>query len=164
MNEIRELPRYKSHKIVEAMKIGSIHETLDDPPSTFLLAEGPEGEPVLNVVVTEAYVAQHQPMAGGYHVRYPDGYESWSPAEAFEEGYTLVEEPPKDVAGKTPAQKPTIGSIVQYNDGDNGGIYKWMAAIIIHVHDAAMVNLVAWDRHGRMRTFKTNKWRWPPRV
>ena len=31
---------------------------------------------------------------GGYYVRYPDGYESWSPAEAFEDGYTLVEDDP----------------------------------------------------------------------
>lgn len=27
---------------------------------------------------------------GGYYVRYQDGYESWSPAEAFEEGYTRI--------------------------------------------------------------------------
>ena len=35
-------------------------------------------------------MAKHE--AGGYYVRYPDGYESWSPAEAFEEGYTLVDD------------------------------------------------------------------------
>ena len=27
------------------------------------------------------------PDAKGYLVRYPDGYESWSPADAFEESY-----------------------------------------------------------------------------
>ena len=27
----------------------------------------------------------------GYHVRYADGYESWSPAEPFEEAYRVVE-------------------------------------------------------------------------
>ena len=45
--------------------------------------------------------------AGGYYVRYPDGYESWSPAEAFEEGYTLVEEQAEGLwAGiKTPAKE-----------------------------------------------------------
>jgi hypothetical protein len=31
---------------------------------------------------------KHAPQVGGYYVRYPDGYESWSPAKAFEEGYT----------------------------------------------------------------------------
>jgi len=30
-------------------------------------------------------------QAGGYYVVYKDGYESFSPAEAFEEGYTLIE-------------------------------------------------------------------------
>jgi len=27
----------------------------------------------------------------GYHVVYADGYESWSPKEAFDKGYTLKE-------------------------------------------------------------------------
>jgi hypothetical protein len=26
----------------------------------------------------------------GYHVTYPDGYESWSPKDVFEEAYRLV--------------------------------------------------------------------------
>jgi hypothetical protein len=28
---------------------------------------------------------------GGYYVRYKDGFESWSPAKAFEEGYTRID-------------------------------------------------------------------------
>lgn len=28
---------------------------------------------------------------GGYYVEYEDGYVSWSPTKAFEEGYTVVE-------------------------------------------------------------------------
>ena len=32
---------------------------------------------------------KHDPQIGGYYVVYPgDGYKSWSPAQAFEEGYT----------------------------------------------------------------------------
>jgi hypothetical protein len=27
---------------------------------------------------------------GGYYVRYENGFESWSPAKAFEEGYTKI--------------------------------------------------------------------------
>ena len=38
------------------------------------------------VVVSAAYVAKHDPQVGGYYVLYPDGYESWSPAEAFRAG------------------------------------------------------------------------------
>lgn len=28
---------------------------------------------------------------GGYYVQYADGFRSWSPAQAFEEGYTLID-------------------------------------------------------------------------
>ena len=37
------------------------------------------------------YVRKHQPKAGGYFVVYKDGYKSWSPAEAFEDGYTKID-------------------------------------------------------------------------
>lgn len=36
------------------------------------------------------YMNKHQPQIGGYYVKYADGYESFSPAEAFESGYTKV--------------------------------------------------------------------------
>lgn len=36
------------------------------------------------------YVRKHSPKVGGYFVVYPDGYQSWSPEEAFESGYTRV--------------------------------------------------------------------------
>ena len=38
--------------------------------------------------VDEAYMQKHQPEVGGYYVVYKDGYKSYSPAKAFEEGYT----------------------------------------------------------------------------
>lgn len=37
-----------------------------------------------------AFMAKHKPEAGGYYVVYDDGYKSFSPAKAFEEGYTLI--------------------------------------------------------------------------
>ena len=33
----------------------------------------------------------------GYHVRYPDGYDSWSPKEVFEEAYRPVNDGEKDL-------------------------------------------------------------------
>jgi hypothetical protein len=30
------------------------------------------------------------PQIGGYYVLYEDGYESFSPADAFESGYSLI--------------------------------------------------------------------------
>ena len=81
------LPKYKAHKVVEAFKIGALSATLD---LTWVLypLDGGFGP----VVVTRAYMDRHQPKVGGYYVRYPDGYESWSPAAAFEDGYTLIKE------------------------------------------------------------------------
>jgi hypothetical protein len=33
---------------------------------------------------------KHKPQVGGYYVLYKDGYASFSPASAFEEGYDLI--------------------------------------------------------------------------
>lgn len=79
--------RYKSHKEVEAFKISSIQTSSVSADSDFTRLIGNEGL----VVVDKAYIDKHQPKVGGYYVRYADGYESWSPAEAFEEGYTKIE-------------------------------------------------------------------------
>ncbi len=40
--------------------------------------------------VDATYVRRHQPKVGGYYVVYKDGYKSFSPAQAFEEGYSRV--------------------------------------------------------------------------
>jgi site-specific recombinase XerD len=44
----------------------------------------------LPIHVRHDYVHKHKPEAGGYYVVYADGYKSYSPAKAFEEGYTLA--------------------------------------------------------------------------
>lgn len=81
----KPMPRYKSHKIVEAFKIQAI-ETLGDGGA---ILDGGD----TSALVDEAYVNKHAPEVGGYYVRYPDGYESWSPAEAFESGYHRYDDP-----------------------------------------------------------------------
>jgi hypothetical protein len=84
-----ELPRYKSHKIVHALKIRRIEPNDGTGGATlhwYLDAiYGP-------LEVDNLFMAKHNPSAGGYYVIYPDGYQSWSPAQAFEEGYSLIEE------------------------------------------------------------------------
>lgn len=45
-----------------------------------------------SVIVDADYINRHNPAPNGYYVVYKDGYKSWSPAKAFEEGYTLIEE------------------------------------------------------------------------
>lgn len=95
----REMPRYKSHKEVWALKIKEIVRDSDAdlarrrqdtgdriPDGSILLIFEEDGYAPLRV--DHAYRAKHEPKAGGYYVVYADGYKSWSPAEAFEEGYT----------------------------------------------------------------------------
>ncbi len=36
------------------------------------------------------FVSKHRPKVGGYYVVYKDGYKSFSPADAFEDGYTKL--------------------------------------------------------------------------
>jgi hypothetical protein len=78
------MKKYECHKVVEAAKIVSITHDLTT------------GQFILNFEGGETYTApreyhqKHSPRPGGYYVRYQDGYESFSPAAAFEEGYTEI--------------------------------------------------------------------------
>lgn len=72
---------YKSGKEVKAFKI----EVIEDHGDTFFL----KGECDI-VKVNKNYMYKRDPKVGGYYVEYVDGYESYSPAKAFEEGYTLI--------------------------------------------------------------------------
>jgi hypothetical protein len=79
----REMPRYISHKTVWALKIAKVEP---------LAAEGaiitPAEDGYAPFVVPREYMRKHVPHEGGYYVVYKDGYKSFSPAQAFEEGYT----------------------------------------------------------------------------
>lgn len=92
MNEI-QLPRYKCHKEVSALKIHLIQQTPADvlsvpPGGTWRLT--PENTEYAPFDVPHSFYEKHRPTEGGYYVVYDDGYKSFSPAKAFEEGYTLV--------------------------------------------------------------------------
>lgn len=86
MPTVTELPKYRSHKEVHALKIKRIYRGFGG----YHYFE-PEEEGYGEIRLDPQYVSKHQPQAGGYYVVYADGYKSWSPAEAFEEGYSLVE-------------------------------------------------------------------------
>lgn len=96
------LKLYSSHKEVLAVKIESIIKYDDMEDNSQIINEMEFGD-ILVIPVTPAmhtqldsfvldkkYVDKHNPQVGGYYVQYKDGYQSWSPAEAFEDGYTEV--------------------------------------------------------------------------
>lgn len=115
---MRQLPLYQCHKKVWALKIKAIEreplpkfsgatckgcymlrtacghcercawERTHPGPMQVLIV--PEEEGYLPFPVEPDYVTKHKPTVGGYFVQYADGYKSFSPAQAFEEGYTLI--------------------------------------------------------------------------
>lgn len=90
----REMPKYKCYKEVWALKIKDIslgHTYSTDSDSTEYGMITPEEEGYARLEVSKEYLDKHSPEVGGYYVVYKDGYKSYSPAKAFEEGYTLIE-------------------------------------------------------------------------
>ncbi len=96
-----EMPKYRSHKTVHALKIESVEKImptiaqLEAILNESALTEEPGGRltveaPFVPIEVSPEYMQKHNPQAGGYYVVYEDGYASWSPAKAFEEGYTRL--------------------------------------------------------------------------
>ena len=79
------LPRYKCHKEVWALKIKEL-TVIASGGGVITPAE--PGYPVFSV--DAAYMSKHAPTIGGYWVRYDDNYESFSPADVFEGGYTRI--------------------------------------------------------------------------
>lgn len=92
------LGEFKCHKIVRAAKIMAIEPNA-------MIEEDKHGQPVgdpsivgysidmegagerVAAFVSVEWVGKHQPKAGGYFVVYEDGYASYSPQAAFENGY-----------------------------------------------------------------------------
>ena len=86
------MPCYRSHKRVWALKIAAIKrdgegEDRETDGSAMIT---PVEAGYASFRVDHAYMHKHKPQVGGYYVVYADGYKSWSPAQAFEEGYTRI--------------------------------------------------------------------------
>lgn len=114
----RQMPKYKCHKEVWALKIAEVRPIPFTPQPTIAELERllnasepipesvrmtPSGEVVNGGAlivpaeegfapfeVNQEYMTRHRPSVGGYFVVYADGYKSYSPAKAFEEGYTRI--------------------------------------------------------------------------
>jgi len=95
MRAEKEMPKYRSHKTVWALKIKKIDWDCDkaieedrDSDGTAIIT--PEEHGYAPFKVDREYCSKHHPKEGGYYVVYKDGYKSWSPADAFEKGNTKI--------------------------------------------------------------------------
>jgi len=84
-----QLAEWKSHKKVRAGRV--LQQPEDDPSvsEVTMTVEDVNGAPC-KVNVPRNFFSRGAPSRGDYIVIYDDGYKSWSPAKAFEEGYTRV--------------------------------------------------------------------------
>ena len=84
-----KMPRYRCHKCVSAAKITTLLIHVDGVLDLEMV--DPEGN-IIKCRMSADWNHKHSPDKGGYLVLYDDGYTSYSPAEAFEKGYTLLTE------------------------------------------------------------------------
>jgi hypothetical protein len=84
-----QLADWKCHKIVKAGKILEFGPGFNTP----VTVEDVNGAPC-KVNIRSDVFARGRPNLGDYLVIYEDGYKSWSPAKAFEDGYTRLDAKP----------------------------------------------------------------------
>ena len=82
-----ELPRYKCHKEVWALKIAAIEIHLD---MSAMIVPKDDGYAVFKTRAGWAERFDGSEDDPGVYVQYEDGFTSWSPTKAFEDGYILV--------------------------------------------------------------------------
>lgn len=110
------LPPYQSHKIVHAARILAIGAKSGEHINLQVeipIRSGAVRKGITLIEVESAWVEKHKPEVGGYLVAYADGYQSYSPAQAFEEGYTLIELIGQPSPGATAADDDTIEQQIQ---------------------------------------------------
>lgn len=85
---LKEMPRYKCNKKVHALKIAAA-----EVQENGSVAIEPADEDYASFVTEPDFGQRFKgtPDDPGYYVVYEDGYKSWSPARAFEDGYTLIQ-------------------------------------------------------------------------
>lgn len=86
---VSAMPLYLSHKKVRALKIKKVYDTA--PNLTVLTFEGISEDDADTVSFTPEHLqGKPAPQSGWYMVVYENGYISFSPADAFEDGYTRI--------------------------------------------------------------------------
>lgn len=93
------LPEYQCHKKVRAAKIDAI---INCPGPVSIGGKCIIRAGDMAIGTSWDWVRRHDANVGGYYVEYDDGYKSYSPAAAFESGYSRCDIPP--------VPTPTIGA------------------------------------------------------
>ena len=91
----RPMPQYVCHKKVWALKISAIEfdsvraerEGRETTGGAWLTVAEPG---FAEFEISPDFLRKSLPQIGGYLVQYEDGYKSYSPAKAFEDGYALI--------------------------------------------------------------------------
>lgn len=81
-----EMPLYQSHKKVWALQIDKVHADEDGQGIALTFVDK---NFAMRAFTSSQLKGKPTPESGWYMVQYEDGYISFSPAKAFEEGYTL---------------------------------------------------------------------------
>lgn len=89
---VADMPKYQCHKVVHALKIIGLH--IDETEILLCFhAETDDDVASIRIPVEEDEHSRFIKASGadfGYYVVYEDGYISWSPSKAFEDGYTRL--------------------------------------------------------------------------
>lgn len=112
-------PKYQSHKEVSAAKITAVDAGADGSLTIHL------EKPFDNVIIAHEHMKRKpKPEAGWYLVVYADGYISFSPGSAFEEGYTRVggdEDPSEATEDGLKSDDAQAGNGLPPGDDDDEG-------------------------------------------
>lgn len=93
---MKDLCTYRCHKSVKAARIASV-EFREDASATIAVADSDlciETKPGWAETFRRQMPDDNPDL--GYFVEYDDGYQSWSPTDRFEAGYTLDSDPTGD--------------------------------------------------------------------
>lgn len=88
-----QMPLYQCHKQVRALKIKEIIKkpvSLGEHYNGFTYDLVFEDQDFPPYTITAQFMKRSHCKVGGYFIQYEDGYLSYSPAEAFEDGYTRL--------------------------------------------------------------------------
>lgn len=86
MQTVNELPRWRCHKVVRGFQIAQMVPLEGTTQVRLIDATG-----AFQVDVSNQYVIRYKPQVGDYYALYEDGYESLSPADAWEGGYAPID-------------------------------------------------------------------------